>query len=359
MNASVRRGIPLRPDAASLEAAQRRSFARALSGMVLSSFGRNRSAEEIIETAWPDDRDAILVTRAAAPPLGTAGFPSITSVAGFALLSPEAAATRLFQHPSTIKLDFAGVAQYSIPHVGSVPEPVFIEEGAPAPVIAVDFDGTACGPTKKLMFLAGLSGELEFATPETASAIISATMSAAAAKALDRAVFSSTPADDTRPPGLFVGASPITPEAGGGSAALVADIAALVQTIADAGISTADLVFVAGPAAATKLKLLASPAFTAPIYECAAMPGDSVAAIAPAGVATGYSGAPEISTTKQGVAHFASPALPIAVPGSPDPVVSAPTYSGFQMGLLLLRVKVRCAWVALPGAVARIDGVTW
>jgi Phage capsid family len=348
-----REGVPLVPDRRALETTQRRSFHRAATGAVLAAFNRDATAERIISKAWPSDREAILLTRAPSTP--TSG-PSIAQVTTLRLLAPPSAAAKLFDHPAAIKLDFAGVTTYSIPRVGSAPAPLFIAEGQPAPVVAVNYAGTTCGPPKKLMFMAGLSNELQDATPEAASTLIGATLSEAATKAFDAAVFSATAADTTRPAGIFNGVTPITAAAAGSpDIALATDLGKLAQAISDAGISTADIVVVAGAAAATKLRLLASPTWEVPIYSTGAMGATSVAMIAPAGIATGYSGAPSIDTTKQAELVFTNPGVPVVDGGS----ATGPTYSTFQMDLLALRVRVDCAWCALPGAVQLVNNINW
>ena len=50
--------------------------------------------------------------------------------------------------------------------------------------------------------------------------------------------------------------------------------------------------------------------------------------------------------------------LPIGTPGSPT-TVAAPTRSAFQQDLVVIRVRARCAWAALPGAVQVINSVGW
>jgi hypothetical protein len=339
------------------EAEQRRSLHRAATGVALAAFARGKTADQIIRIAWPDDQQALWLTRASTSPTSTSDYPAVIRVATLQLLAPPSAAAQLFAHPATIKLDFDGVQTYSIPRVGSAPAPLFVAEGAPAPAVRMTYAGTTCGPTRKQMFLAALSNELESATAEAASTIIGRTMSEAASKAFDAAVFSSVAADTKRPAGIFASVTPIVPTAGGGPDvhALAVDIGNMAQAIADAGISTADLVVVAGTAAATKLRLLASPTWDTPVYATSAMAANSVALIAPAGIASGTFGAPSIDTTKQSSAVFDDQGLPIVEGGT----AAGPTYNTFQMDLLLLRVRVECAWVALPGSVQIVNGITW
>ena len=153
--------------------------------------------------------------------------------------------------------------------------------------------------------------------------------------------------------------TPLTAAATGTIAEMIAaDIAALATAIADADISADDMVVVAAPAQAATLRVLA-PSFANLIIGTTALAAGTVVGIAPAGVAVGYSGAPEIETSKQGLIHSEDTTpLAIGTAGSP-PTVAAPTRSAFQSDLIVIRVRARCAWAALPGAVQFIETVGW
>jgi hypothetical protein len=353
----MRHPVVVPEDANGLEALQRRSFYRAATARALHAFAKARDAEStperVVHRAWPRDADAITIIRAAVPPLTTSStLGQISRVALWQLLAPASAAARLFAHPSVLNLDFEGVATYSIPHVASPPAPIWVAEGAAIPAISMTHGSTTIGPPRKLAFLAGITNELEAASPEAASAIIGRTMTEAATRALDAAVFSSVAGDSSRPPGLFFGVTPIAATAAGGQPlhAMASDLGNLSQAVANAQLSTADLVVVAGTATATKLALLAGPAFQLSVFDCATMATDSIAMIAPSGIATGYAGLPATDTTRQGEIVYDT------APGDP---LSGRTISTFQNDLLVLRVRVQCAWAALPGAVQLVNGVSW
>src|SRR5262245_37908634 len=126
-----------------IEASQRRSLYRAISGHALADLTKRRTAEQVVPESWPNDRDANPATSAASSPLSTSsGFGLLTAVSSWPLLAPSSAAARLFQHPSVLSLDFAGVYQYSVPHVATPPLPIFVGEGQPIPVVNMAYSGT-------------------------------------------------------------------------------------------------------------------------------------------------------------------------------------------------------------------------
>jgi hypothetical protein len=320
---------------------------------------KGQSAETIFGENWLDARGA-LMTKAAVDPAtrATSGLPTFTAVAMLPSLAPTSAAVRLFERAG-LTLDFAGVHQYRVPFSASgFPEPIFVGEGQPMPVITGDLDAMTVGPTCKIRFGTGITEELETYSADAASAVIGRLMSDAGRKALDAAVFSTTPADATRPAGLLNGVTAQTPTAGGGLSALTADMKNLIGAIGDAALATDDVIIVANPRQAEALRLLPPQPFAHPVFGTAALADGTIAAIAPDALAVGYEGVPEISTTKQGTAHFESTPLPISTPGTP-PVVSAPTLSAFQSGLIFLAMRLRCAWAAQPGSVQFIESVTW
>ena len=225
--------IPLRPDRAALAFEQRRSFHRALACIALA--GRERtSPDRLVRAIWPQDVDAVGITRAATSPTSTDDFPAVNSSAVMPLAAPSAAATKLFSR--AVSIDLAGLSTVSLIHPDVVPLPAFVGEGQPAPVAMLHFDGTPLGPAKKMLLLTGLSGELEAASPEAASVIIGRALDQSASKALDAAVFSNVAADAVRPAGLLNGVTPLAATPGGAAAAAMqADLSALAAALAAAG----------------------------------------------------------------------------------------------------------------------------
>jgi hypothetical protein len=77
------------------------------------------------------------------------------------------------------------------------------------------------------------------------------------------------------------------------------------------------------PALAMKLSLLAGPRFTTPILSSIAIPTGTAIVVAPSGIASAYSGALSVQTSKEAVVHFedTSP-LPISTAGTPATVAA-------------------------------------
>jgi hypothetical protein len=260
-----------------------------------------------------------------------------------------------------MKISLHGVNKVRIPHAASVPQPGFIGEGNAAPLAQFSLAGVDLGPAKKILILTSLTGELEGAAPEAASTIIGKALGDAVAKAVDAAVFSATPADSTRPAGLLFGVTPNTAATGSTDIdAATSDIAGLATEISSAGIDPSDMVVVAAWPQAVRLQMLSGANFKYAIIGTNALPDGTVAAFAPAGVAVGYLGTPEIEVTKEGAVHFEDTTpLPISSGPQGGATLASPVRSAFQQDLLVVRVRARCAWAALPGSVALVNSVTW
>ena len=160
--------IPLRPDFSALEREQRRSLHRAITAITLA--GQDRSPSAVLKSAWPYDDTADMIVRAAVSPTLTANYPAFQAVTVLPNLAPASAAIRLFN--ASMTLDMAGVATVRVPHAVTVPTPLFVAEGSAAPTVQIGLAATDVGPVRKILILAAVSGELERATPETASKVV-------------------------------------------------------------------------------------------------------------------------------------------------------------------------------------------
>jgi hypothetical protein len=358
MNAPARQGISYRPDPRALELEQRRSLIRAATAIALGAVSR-RPADEILSRAWPSDDGAKMVLRGATVPTTTSSAVAlnIDAVAFLVSMAPASAAARLFER--ALRTDLSQIHATNIARLVNVPAPGFVAEAAPIPVVAGDFDSTLVGPTFKLALIVGLSNELEFSSPENASAVIGRALADAASKQLDTLVFDNVAGAGSRPSGLLNGVTPIAATAGGGVNAMASDIGNLAGALSDAGVDTEAMVLVANPKQATKLRLLAGPAFTYPILGTSAVAAGTVVAISPAGVASGFDGAPRIETSKESTLHYDTAPAQIGTAGSPA-VVAAPTRSAWQTDTFSLKVRTKCSWSLVhPGAVAVVNSATW
>jgi hypothetical protein len=346
--------VSFRPDYSSLFPAEQRSWHRAIAAHVLAS-SRYEDPNRIAKAAWPNDDRALAITRGAVTPTTTAGYPAWDPVVAYRSLAPSSAALALFQ--MGMALDLTGATTIRIPAFASLPvQPIFVEEGKPAPNVQWNFAAdTILGPAKKILMLAAVTAELNNATPDTATAVIGRILADIASRGIDNTSFGTAAADTVKPAGLLHNVTPIT-AATAGVDAMVEDLGALAGAIGAAGIDASNVVFVCGPREATIIKAKASPKLDNPVLITLGLPAKSVAAFAPAGVASGYQDAPSIETSKEAAYHFDNAPTDISTaPGT----TAAPVKSLFQTDLISIRVRANCAWAVATGAAQIINTVNW
>lgn len=345
---NARRPIPLRPDRSAPDREWLVSFVRASTARVLSRIQKT-SADAIMREHWADDSLGGLILRSPVEPLKQSDLPG-DSVAALMLLAPQSAAVRLFELAT--KVDLSGISSFSFPLPSSFGEAVFVGEGMPIPVTQGTFAGMPLGPVRKVALIAALTNELENTSAPVASVIISHVLKITVGNGLAKVLFSADPASDIAPAGLLFDVTPLT-----AGASMSEDLAALVASIAAAGVDAESVVFIAAAAEAMKIKLSAGPHFNHGVISANIDPG-TVIAIAADGFAVAGEGTPVVDASRQAVLHVANPAEMISTGGSPN-AVGAPTVSTFQIDSIALRCIARMTWSAAPGAVAWIENVTW
>ena len=349
MNAALK-PIPLRPDLGALAERDRRSVLRAITALAVGAV-RSGDPQLMLKCAWPDDHYASEVLRAVSNPLTTAGYP-VANVAGlFRSIAPKSAALELFSHGATI--DLTGLNTVAIPYVGTLPASPFVAEGAPGPVLQPLTAALTVGPTKKILVMASVSRELDQATPQGAVDIVSTILGDAVAKSLDAAVFGTAAATAAAPAGLLHSVTPIVAATAPSLFdATFEDIGALAGAIADAGIDTRDLVYVAGPKQAVAMRMYLSNLFSYPILSSVALKG-SVAAFASGALASAYADLPQVETSRESLLQY-SDSAPAA-----DPLTAGPTRSAFQQELINIKLRGRTTWAVQPGGAQVINSVSW
>jgi hypothetical protein len=363
MNAPAPRGIPLRPDPLARDREQRRSIIRAITSVALSG---DQSAEKILARAWPNDHQALMVVeasererlgKAAVTPatLASSGFPAAVSVDVLPSLAPMSAAVRLFARCMQINLDRKN--QVSVPRGVPGMTPIFIGEGKPVPVVRLSFTSGMIGPARKILVSTAISNELDEAGPEAASDVIGRLLAEATTRSLDGVVFDSNADDGIRPAGLLHGLAAQPASTSTGLAAIAADLASLAGAIGDAAVDAADMVIVANPRQAIQLKLLSGPKFDYPVFDTPMVPAKRIVAVAPLAVASAYSGVPTIEKKLNPAVHFedTNPKLIVDAAGN----AAAPVLSGFQSGMISIRVRCWGAWSVVAPGVAYCDNVNW
>jgi hypothetical protein len=358
--------VPLRADPLALKMLQRRSFNRAVASMAMTvTRGRTstgRQPEEILRESWRDD-DAEKILKAASSPLTTSAFAAIQSTKVLPQLAPDAASSKLLALGNQFNLD--GISSFKLPWIGysgRPATPMFVAEGQPAPGPNLATSAAILGPVCKVLIIAGVSGELQSGSAETAERVIAEALAISVEQSQDAALFSTNAAvPRTSPAGLLNGLTPLTSVGGttGGAPAVAADLALLAFTISHHGISTDDLIYVTTANIATKIRTLAGPFFADVVMSSAAIPDGWIIAIIPQALATGYSGEVQVETSIAAPLHFESATpLPIGTVGSPN-VVAAPVHSAFQEYLIMVKIRGRMAWAVQPNAVCYMTGVAW
>jgi len=166
----------LRPDPAALRTMQRRSFNRAVAALAMTtrgSTGQRAPAAELLRENWRDDDDAEKILRAASSPLTTSGFAAIQSTRVLPQLAPDCASSKLLA--TGAQFDLTGINSFKLPWIGYTGRPatsMFVPEGSPAPVPNLATSAAILGPVCKVMILAGVSGELQSGSAETAERVI-------------------------------------------------------------------------------------------------------------------------------------------------------------------------------------------
>jgi hypothetical protein len=361
---------PLRDDT-------RRSFMRALTCMVQGSAERGqmaRGALRVLERNFKYDSDCERLlkgmVKAPVPPMdttyapsgGSMQWPAISVWEGLPLLAPQAASTQVLGAGVGLSLDQINSLHLPfIPQSGR-PTPIFVAEGAAMPVPQMTVSDQILGPTKKILVQVALTNELQVVSAYTAERMLSEALTYATESALDAALFSSAASTAAAPQGILHGLTALVPTATGTKQDMAAtDLGNLAEAIANAGIAVHDLLFVTSPREETVARAVLSPKFNNVILSSASIATGTVIAIAPKGLYTGYAGDLVIEINTESTTHFESttPAQNLigGTPGAPVPAV--PTYSMFQMDMIAIKLRARCAWQVQPGAVAYVQSVNW
>lgn len=305
------------------------------------------------------DEGGYVLRTAVTPTSTTTGRPLMPTGIGAFLegLRPTSAAAQLIAAGSRFEL--VGHYAIALPGVGAdFPEPAFVAEGDPIPVKMGSFATALIGPAKKLAMLTAHANELDQYSAEAAEAIVTGLLNDAGARALDKGVFSTAAASDSRPAGILAGAAQVTPKPGGDAGAMLADLKALVAAINTAGGGARIMIF-ANPVQILVMSVLAPGGVGFPLVPAPSLALGTVVAVDPGAFASGFDEVPQITASTQSALHYedTNPA-PIGTAGTPN-VVAAPVRSAFQQNLIALRMILRCAWTMRSGAVAHVQGATW
>ena len=326
--------------------AQRRAIFRTAAASVFG-YLRNTSTTDMARSMWPDDDEVRLYTRAAVPPLDTGRYPALTPVRFISLVAPKSGMAQVADY--CVRLDLTGLVSIGVPNSVEVPGGVFVGEGNPIPVGQPLINNSVLGPVRKIGLISGVSREVQDSSPDNASLLIGRLMGQGISRGLDRKFFSGDNATTDAPAGILNGVAAIPP-----AATAADDVGNIVGAISDAAV-IGETILCAHPGRAVKLAMT-SLAMPLAIVTSPQITKDMLIGIGVDGFATGFSGTPEFSISKQATVHFNTSALPLVGPGG----TASPQMSSLQQDLLLLKTRIECAWaVVQPGAVQYVSNITW
>jgi hypothetical protein len=335
----------VRPDYAGLSA----PLVRAAIAVALGGLSRSVMPEQVTRSRWPEDRESLMVLRAATAPMSITNTPALTQTTKtfLAALKPVSAGIDLLGRGIT--LDFAGAASITLPAL-TLPAIDFVGEALPIPAVA----GTSStGPTlspHKIGVITSLTAEM--LNSSQAEDLVRMVLLDACGPAIDKQLLSTTAAAADRPAGLLAGITGLTPTTGGGEAALIGDIKQLAAAVAPVA-GNSPIVIVGSPDVSVGLRLWLRQAPEWPILTSTGLAPKTIIAVAVNAVVSAVEGAPVIDARRE--AEFQSDTAPVA-----DGSLGTPRYSMFQKDSVALRLLWPISWcLRTPTAVAWMSPVTW
>jgi HK97 family phage major capsid protein len=250
----------------------------------------------------------------------------------------------------------------------------FVAEGAPIPVRQGAFSTTQIG-LKKMAVITSYTRELfEHSTPNIDTQLRDM-IGRHTSVAIDTVLLDTNAATTIRPAGLRNGVAGLTPTAGGGFNALVADMKALLGVLVAAN-SVRSPVWLMNPQQALSISLTQSAAGVGvfpfreeimqgrlngyPVIQSTTVPATTVILLDAADFASLTGDDPRFELSDVATLHMedTSP-VNIGTPGTPN-VVAAPVQSMFQTDSIALRMILPMNWIMRrTGLVAWVTGVTW
>jgi hypothetical protein len=336
---------PLRPDFSAVRGKAGDLFVKAACCHLLAAHS-NDFPERVAASYYAKDLAVAEVTRAAIVPADsvTSGWASTfsqTSISDFMLaIGPQSAGSALLKRG--ISLEFANNAAIKVPSItSSAAVAAFVQEGSPAPVQQLSFASGVTLAPRKFLALAVFSREIFQHSTPSIETIVRAVLAESVGLALDTAMFSSTAGDATRPAGLLVGLSAITPAASG-DWAMVTDIESLAGAVAPVA-ANSPLTFIASPKQAARMAYSTQLRGPFEVFSSSALADKTVMCVASNCLVSAISPAPrfELSTEATIVLDTAPAAL--GTVGTPN-VVGAPARSLFQTDMISLRMSFEMSW---------------
>ncbi len=177
---------------------------------------------------------------------------------------------------------------------------------------------------------------------------------------LDSALLDTSAGDATRPAGLRNGISGLTPSDNTvPSEALAEDVRDLIKAVAPVS-ANAPVVFVATPAQAAALKLyMGANGQPFEVLSSAGISDKTVICVATNSLVSAIDPVPRFDVSREATVHLNDVPSQIGTVGTPN-VVSAPTWSLYQMDALGLRLRLDCSWgLRNSGGLSWMASVLW
>ena len=319
--------------------------------------------------------------------LRAASAPAMTTVTGWAaelvqisyealmpLLMPKAILTRLA--PRGLTLSFGGAGQIKIPTRSRTPTIAgsFVGEGMPIPVRQGAFTTQTLVP-KKMAVITTWTREMDEHSIPAIEGLLRDAIAEDTQVAVDSVLIDSNAATTIRPAGLLNGVAAISATAGGGIAAIIGDIGALVGAISTATYGNVrNLTWLANQTDMLRASLLTAANTgifpfrdeirggtlnTIPIIDSATVPAKTLILVDAADFVVVGGGAPRMEISDQATLHMEDTTPLDLVSGSPGTAAS-PQRSLFQTDSLALRMVLPLNWTQRrAGTVAWTQNVTW
>jgi hypothetical protein len=321
---------------------------RAAIAIAFGGLSRGTPPEAFLRARWGDDRDAMLVLRAATTPATIANTPALTQTvkAFLTALKPVSAGIDLLGRG--IGLDFQGAAQITLPSL-SMPAIDFVGEGMPIPAVA-GTSSTASLLPHKVGVITSATAEM-LRSPQVEE-LMTMVLLDACGPGLDKVLLSTTAAAGDRPAGILAGVAGLTPSTGTGQAAMINDLRQLATAVAPvAGNGAITLVGSPDATAAINLWLPRPPQW--PVLTSNSLAPKTIIAVAANALVSAVEGVPAIEADRE--SEFQSDTAPAS-----DGTLGTPRYSMFQKDSVALKLTWPITWcLRTPTAVAWITNVTW
>jgi HK97 family phage major capsid protein len=249
----------------------------------------------------------------------------------------------------------------------------FVGEGSPIPVRKAGFTSITLTP-KKMAVITAMTREITERSTPAIEQLLRNAIQEDTAVAIDSVLLDSTAASTIRPAGLRNGITTAAGTAGGGIAAVVADLKGMLGTLNTAtNGNLRNLVFLMNPAQAIALSLTQNAGGDFPfaqeisqnrfqgysVIQSTTVPSGVVIALDAADFFSATGDDPRFDVSDQAVLHMEDTTpLAIGTAGAPN-TVAAPVQSMFQTDSIALRMILPMNWAMRRAVAVERTAVTW